>query len=425
MYRNVQAVLHTLSSDVAALTKVYETEQQKLANLKLRKVATGEEFQLTQFRIIELEQEQEFLAANEEFEITDAISGTLIKLKDEVTAKFVLNQQIENSIIESDSVVASFPQHCAKLLGQCSIGLHDWQSQHREELKRLQQAMQADHSAEVARLLEEEARVTREKAHIEREGSSLEEDSRSTEESINSQCEGLLTQKDVASEQINFLEMEIDELERQLLANQESRRRLMTELDTLNVRVTDVRKKYERQLNRIAERIRAVEAVRRECEAEDAAIAKDRATFGDKRRKAREQVEQSEQLSATFSSKYQILQIVETALTTNITSNTQRQGAQSLENRLTRDNAAELLQIEAMEAGKENTEYDRRIRNLTLTLEIQEKDIVEAEALLPRMEQDKKYHAPRDSKKQLKLQTISNYSHCALRNANIRIAIYC
>jgi septal ring factor EnvC (AmiA/AmiB activator) len=101
---------------------------------------------------------------------------------------------------------------------------------------------------------------------FEREEESLNADLSTTEDAIASQLSGELKgKKDDLETSISAVQAEIRELEEKLIARRADEAKLTKELHTVDTRIADVRKKYDRQLHRLHDRRSALDQTRSEC----------------------------------------------------------------------------------------------------------------------------------------------------------------
>jgi tetratricopeptide (TPR) repeat protein len=126
-------------------------------------------------------------------------------------------------------------------------------------------------------------RIELEKLGINREEETLLDELKTTERAILDQSGDIVAQRDLLNERLNILEIEIEELEKQIRLKLEAKKDIVAELEHSNTRINEVRKKYDRQLNRIKDRLHQVVVVKQECELEENTLQNERLKLNNKK----------------------------------------------------------------------------------------------------------------------------------------------
>jgi len=229
--------------------------------------------------IAESEEEQQRLAQIEEFEKADALSAVLDSLR---RRSKVVEDRIEQVIellisihLEMDQIYSLRSSTLSRMLDRFK-NLVTEQQLEREKLEKKRDLYT---ESEDARLRVEEQRVALEKMHVDKEDSSVQEDKKVIEDAISAQLTDVSSTRADYEARLLSVSTEIRELEAKLAAKREEEQQLQAEVETLDVRVREVRKKYDRQLTRLEDRQSALEKSKSECLQEGLSIAEERKLY--------------------------------------------------------------------------------------------------------------------------------------------------
>jgi hypothetical protein len=235
--------------------------------------------QRSKIRLGELDAEQQSLAAEEKFEEADEINGQMDALREETLS---MNSQLDMLGQEEKQYELRLSKYSTTLGVQVNQILAQFESIRKAQEEAVISAQAENAKAlkdDDRRLCTEEERVAMEKSHIEREESALLEEEQSTESAIASQSGDLLSRREETQNDLDAVGSEIEELERQLQIKRIEQNRLQKELEQMDGRVNEVRKKYDRQLQRIRDRSSAVSLAKAECEVEERQVTAEREAY--------------------------------------------------------------------------------------------------------------------------------------------------
>lgn len=130
---------------------------------------------------------------------------------------------------------------------------------------------------ENSRIRGELERIALEKGHFEREEQALTGDSERTEEAIRTQTGDLAEKKEGLESAMDALNEEIRALQEQLALKLAAQLLLSSDLKQVDGKIGEVRKKYDRQLQRISDRQEALQQSKAECLDEESAVLREQA----------------------------------------------------------------------------------------------------------------------------------------------------
>lgn len=139
----------------------------------------------------------------------------------------------------------------------------------------------AKHRQEIVqiRLKSEEERLAIEIRHIEKEEESLNQEKVNVEESINTQSGDIMQNKAILEIQLSTISNEIQDLEQLLKMKKSEESKLIQDLQDIDIKVSSVRKRYEKQLNRIHDRQELLSKTKYECFDEETNYKKELALY--------------------------------------------------------------------------------------------------------------------------------------------------
>ena len=199
-------------------------------------------------QLAEQETEQHRLAQLEEFDRADALTTTVEGLRNQLLELIGLTKQLNDEVTTLQQDSTALHKEQLGTLGDVLEMIENIRKQQEVELEILREDADRRQNSEKSRIAVEEDRIALEKKHIDREDESLREEAELTENSIASQSGDMNSRRDETTEQLNIISREIEDLEQQLRMKQAEQRRLRLELEGINSRINDVRRKYDRQL---------------------------------------------------------------------------------------------------------------------------------------------------------------------------------
>ena len=301
LYHRLDSLTSDLSKAFKAATEASCVEyQQLLSQLKeLRAGVESEERRIgeSRERLCKLEAEQHVLAEKEEFDQAEALNVLTEGVRSEILSSSASLDKLKGSISASEkelrdcenSQLASLEDVMSRLLLSKDKQQKDLSSTVRESTQQLQ--------IEEAKLKAEEERVSLEMRLVEREEDTLSEESKTTYAAINSQCGDAQLLKEQLDAQLAGVLTEIEELELRLTSKRAEERRLKLDVAEVDATISEVRRKYERQLARIANRMKAIEKNKAECASERRTFSRERESHDAKSRAVAEMVDKVENWS--------------------------------------------------------------------------------------------------------------------------------
>ena len=224
----------------------------------------------------DIEAKQLRLGELEDFEGAAALSDPLQNCLTSISANEervkVLNDEVQKaqkSISESHRFSVQDLEHTAK-------GLGNLKRQKEEEWLKQAKDFEQKYGNEDVSIKGEEERIQLEMTHVLREEESLNEEGAVIEAQISHQTETLSVAKTEIESRLHSTLGEIAELELALAAKKAEEVELREELSKTETGISEVRRKYERQLQRIYDRRTAAVNAQKECSQEMLAIKKER-----------------------------------------------------------------------------------------------------------------------------------------------------
>jgi hypothetical protein len=128
-----------------------------------------------------------------------------------------------------------------------------------------QEQVRQEQVAEERRLRSEAERIALARSHVDEEDEALQEHLKETETAISAQVSDATEQKEKLDQQLSVVLTAIDDLEKQLLLKREQARELTIELAQAEGSITEVRRKFQRQLQHIDDRRKQVASIQEVC----------------------------------------------------------------------------------------------------------------------------------------------------------------
>lgn len=303
-YANFDATIRNLClakdnslKELRELHSEMEKEEQQLRNLLLK--------------LSEQEKEQHKLAEQEEFEKADALSTAIEKLRGDIER---LQQNVEklseNATKADKKVEQASNAHNAAVI-KIFNNLQEFSKKILLEKSRIQEDSKEKHEREDSRLKAEEERISLEQKHVEKAEEVLEEELRTTEDAIQSQSGDAVAQETDMAEKLTLVAMEIDALEAQLASKREEEKKLKVEMNAIQSKVFEVRKKYDRQLKNIKERKEVIEINKYECQKEKSLLDNERASLDKDIQRVSTLIEEMDMHEKSVSFDMQIIEILQ------------------------------------------------------------------------------------------------------------------
>jgi hypothetical protein len=220
-------------------------------------------------KISSLELKQMALANEENFEAADSISNEIELLQKEQESKksekIQLLKQLtdlrKEYLVDKAKLVADFMSNLQSLSLACEQ-TEDYTSKFIIKLEEF------SHD-EKSRIAVEQQRVDMEKNHCERERQALLNENQVIEDAIKSQVGDYYVKQEHLATQLTDVRDEIKVLEEQLAAKRAIETDLAKNLKTIELKIQESRKKFDRQIQRINERLDILSKSQHECDAEE------------------------------------------------------------------------------------------------------------------------------------------------------------
>eukprot|EP01033_Poteriospumella_lacustris_P000328 gene328-211_t len=277
---HILQALHTesrkLSQSIQGFVSLYNGAYDLFTQLMADVIVTSQACRELAERIDHLEQQQTILAEREEFEQAAVISAEIEQIQSQWTQQTAEKERALETLKkvkheydhQRPSVTAAFSNSFDSVFAFVAEA-KDIDVQGRKQLD--------DYvKEEIDRLSVEEQRIHMEASHCEREQATLHSESAVVEEAINTQVGDQLERKRDLEVQSFAVQEEIRRLEELLAQKRAEDIDIAKQMKQIDTKILEVRKKYERQLARIAERREALSKAQSECAYEAQIVADNR-----------------------------------------------------------------------------------------------------------------------------------------------------
>jgi hypothetical protein len=269
------------------INRACESFNESMARLKILRAkltCNKSDIAAGKLRLSEMELEQQRLAQVEAFEEADELNHRMEGLRRELESKgsdidFIRSE--ESELLKS---LGSYREVVCSTVEDFTNRLVQLRSVQELEAEKLRTTSERELSVVEERLQAEEERVTTEMRHLRREEEVVIEESSTIEAAISSQSGKLLDEKSELDVRLMGLDSEIQQLELQLSQKRAEARQVRESLEEVEDRIGDVRKKYDRQLVRIADRRNALNKALSECIKEETSFNAQRDLYEDHKR---------------------------------------------------------------------------------------------------------------------------------------------
>jgi chromosome segregation ATPase len=203
----------------------------------------------------------------------------LDRLRSEVEASAERLAALRQSIIDNEQATAKNRNNQTLLLDSTVKGLSNLRRQQIEEIEKYYEENRKRLKADDSRISMEEERVSMERAGVAREEAALGEEKQEIEAAISSQTEEVQSDKVEMEMRLMGVSAEIRSLEKQLAEKRQQEKDLKKDLAVVEEKIDAVRKKYDRRLQRIHERVVDLTSDSEACRKEEDTIRQQRAEF--------------------------------------------------------------------------------------------------------------------------------------------------
>eukprot|EP00599_Poterioochromonas_sp_BG-1_P000056 CAMPEP_0173145984 /NCGR_PEP_ID=MMETSP1105-20130129/8216_1 /TAXON_ID=2985 /ORGANISM="Ochromonas sp., Strain BG-1" /LENGTH=1052 /DNA_ID=CAMNT_0014060085 /DNA_START=31 /DNA_END=3189 /DNA_ORIENTATION=+ len=223
-----------------------------------------------------LESKQTALALIEDFEQADAISIEIESTQRELEYK---NHEKSNLLQKLEDLRLNYTQEKQNLVEELFRNLNNLFitcTETQSSVDAFNDKLKEYSDEEKSRLAVEQQRVEMERNHCEREQQSLNNESQVIEDAIKNQVGDYYVKQEALESQIATVQEEIKILEEQLALKRVFEADLSKSLKQIESKIQEARKKFDRQLQRIQERLDTLQKAQRECQQEEDLLAQNR-----------------------------------------------------------------------------------------------------------------------------------------------------
>eukprot|EP01038_Epipyxis_sp_PR26KG_P010494 gene10494-14105_t len=278
--------MNKLALSVEAILILESEKLNQYYDLKQKYENCNLELQQTKNKIADLEAEQINYAQLEEFDKADAITTQIEELSLLVQQQTENLRQIKFSSNQVPTALERERIHHLSRIETISNSLNASKNIILNELEKNDEEKKLRFEVEEARLRAEYDRITMEKSHIEREEEALSNDIKVTDEAIRSQSGDFYNKRSEIEITVFAVQAEIRQLEEQLALKRNEETRLLKDVQLIDSRINEVKKKYDRQLSRIQDRKEALNITKEECLQEESLLKSEQDSFQNEQKNA-------------------------------------------------------------------------------------------------------------------------------------------
>lgn len=265
-----------LNDSIQGFVSLYNSAYSRFIELMDQAIASSRYCQDLTDKIEQLEERQNVLAEQEDFDQAAVISAEIEAIQSELHAKSGEKQRCLDMLkivkAEYDQLRPSATDLFKSNVDTVLAFVDQAKTVEDAGRKRLEE-FSVD---EFDRLSVEEQRIQLEKSHCDREQATLQSESAVVEDAINSQVGDQLEKRKDLEVQSFAVQEEIRRLEELLAQKRIEEAEINKNLKQIDGKILEVRKKYERQLVRINERKEALNRAQSECAVEESIVAENR-----------------------------------------------------------------------------------------------------------------------------------------------------
>lgn len=265
-----------LRQSIQGFVTLYNNAYEMFTKLMADVIAVSQScIQLTN-KIQQLEQQQNILAECEEFEQAAIISAEIEAIQSLLTQKAAEKGRALETLIHVKLEYDQKRPFVTSAFGNSFDSVFAFVAAAKEVDEQSRKKLNDFVQEENDRLSVEEQRIQMEKSHCEREQATLQSESAVVEEAINSQVGDQLEKKKDLEIQSFATQEEIRRLEEHLALKRAEEADINKQIKQIDSKILEVRKKYERQLARIAERRETLYKAQSECAYEESIVSENR-----------------------------------------------------------------------------------------------------------------------------------------------------
>ena len=268
----IEKIINNFITKTASLCSGYKDIKSSL--LLTKKAMCDEEGLIKAIlqELSELEIEQQKLAEAEEFDKADSLTAKVdaLRLKMQNQMNNLNDFKVTYSRLEGQ-LVQNKDDQCNSV-NELRRSLVQGSKREEDEVLKIITENSLKCKKEHNRLQIEEDRINLELRLVEREEDTLNEESKTTNDAIQAQSGDAHYLKVEIDDKLKVLAVEIEELEAKLLTKRAEERKFKLELASVEAKIGDVNRKYERQLQRISDRKQDIIKNKAECMKEAEAL---------------------------------------------------------------------------------------------------------------------------------------------------------
>ncbi len=221
--------------------------------------------------------EQAELAEAEDYEGADALQVRVDAARREVELRVERLDELDRDVHSEDSSIEQRRKDHEIALKDLAGWLRRFHEDQRSVLTCEEANAERKSSTEEKRLAAEGERLAMERAHVDRDAALVADEFERMEQLIEQQTSGDLERRDALADQRALKELELEDLRRRVAVLEAERDAVEAELDDCDGKIKLARSKFERQLQRLAQRDQMVKASAKDCEREASVLDAERA----------------------------------------------------------------------------------------------------------------------------------------------------
>lgn len=236
-------------------------------------------------KLKDAEQEQVKFAQEEEFEKAEQMNEVIKLYISDIERRLGITDELKASMKRLEGNYAEERNQCIQEFSECLTSLKLAKEKLISITSQMVTTVIKQNDGEISRILAELERIGLEKSNFEREEDSLHSDSARIEDAIKSQMGDLCIKKEEISTSMDTVQVEIKVLEEQLAYKRLELLGYQDDFNKLETKIKDIRKKYDRQLQRVTDRKATLNETKAECLSEEKALLEEKSHIENKEQK--------------------------------------------------------------------------------------------------------------------------------------------
>ena len=266
--KKIQELFSLLCESASTLSSGLESRNRRMAEIDALLSEKSETIQEARVTLKQKEETQQRLAEDEEFERADAFTEPILTLRSNIETN---TEELERLLKERANLDGGTElEHRAETekFRQARSKLATLKTSKKQIISIIMEENMQRQREEEERLATEEERISMEEQHADKERQVIDNELKTTEAAIEQQTGSALKQKQDLECDLLGVSEEITRLEAELKEKIAQRDTILSNLEISEGKINDVRRKYERQLQRIQTRREDVEKTCFECQEE-------------------------------------------------------------------------------------------------------------------------------------------------------------